>query len=150
KVTGKMMNERLGKIHWFFSFIFMNGIFFPMFIEGLAGVSRRLYDGGTQYAHAQGILHWNEVMSISAWCLALAQIPFFINFVWSLWKGRRAEANPWRATTLEWAAATSPPLGHGNFETPPVVYRGPFEYSVPGAKEDFIPQNAAEAETAGA
>ncbi len=150
KVTGKMMNERLGKIHWFFSFIFMNGIFFPMFIEGLAGVSRRLYDGGAQYAHAQGVLHWNVVMSISAWCLALAQIPFFINFFWSLWKGRRAETNPWRATTLDWTATTSPPLGHGNFETPPVVYRGPFEYSVPGAKEDFIPQNAAEAETAGA
>ncbi len=80
KMTGKMLDETLGKIHFFFSFIFMNGIFWPMLIQGMAGVSRRLADGGESYAHAQGTLHLNEFMSYSAWLLAVAQIPFIINF----------------------------------------------------------------------
>ena len=62
----------------------MNGVFMPMFIQGLAGVSRRMYDGGLQYAHASDVLHWNEFMSISAFCLGLAQIPFILNFFMSL------------------------------------------------------------------
>jgi cytochrome c oxidase subunit 1 len=112
-----------------------------MFIVGLANVSRRLYDGGQQYSHAQGVLHWNEFMSISAWLLGIAQIPFIINFFWSMKKGKKVDANPWEATTLEWAATTSPPLAHGNFEKIPEVHRGPYDYSVPGHKRDFIPQN---------
>ena len=92
-------------------------------------------------AHAQGILHWNEFMSISAWCLGLAQIPFIINFFWSMKKGKKVVSNPWEATTLEWAATTSPPLAHGNFEKTPEVYRGPYDYSIPGHKSDFTPQN---------
>ncbi len=141
KVTGRKMNDVLGKIHFFFSFIFINGIFMPMFIQGLAGVSRRLYDGGAQYAHAQGVLHLNQFMSISAWLLALAQIPFIINFFWSMKKGRKVAENHWGATTLEWTAATSPPLAHGNFATLPEVHRGPYEYSVPGHQRDFVGQN---------
>ena len=133
----------LGKIHFLFSFIFMNGVFGPMFIQGLAGVSRRLYDGGASYSHAQGVIEWNSFMSNSAFLLGLAQIPFIFNFFWSIWKGAKVGANPWQATTLEWAAATSPPLAHGNFETVPVVYNGPYEYSVPGRDEDFLPQNVA-------
>ena len=139
KITGRKMNELLGKIHFVFSFIFINGIFMPMFIQGLAGVSRRLYDGGASYAHAQGFLHLNVVMSVSAWCLGLAQIPFIINFFYSIWRGEKVGNNPWNATTLEWAAPSPPP--HGNFLTPPQVYRGPYEYSVPGAAQDFTPQN---------
>ena len=143
KVTGKKLNDGLGKIHFFGSFVCMNVIFMPMFIQGLAGVSRRMYDGGAQYAHAQGVLQWNEVMSIGAWSLAVFQLPFFINFFWTLFKKRKAvaEANPWDATTLEWSATSSPPLAHGNFETVPHVYRGPYEYSVPGHEKDFTPQN---------
>ena len=91
----------------------MNVIFMPFFLMGLAGVSRRLYDGGASYAHAQPVLQWNEVSSVGAWCLALAQIPFVVNFFWSAFRGRRVEANPWEATTLEWAAPSPPP--HGNF-----------------------------------
>ena len=142
KVTGKKLNEVLGKIHFLFSFIFMNGIFFPMLIQGLAGVSRRLADGGQSYAHAQHVIHYNEFMSMSAWLLGLAQLPFILNIILTLFKkkDKAADPNPWNSTTLEWACP-SPPIGHGNFEKEPVVYRGPYEYSVPGHKTDFSPQS---------
>jgi cytochrome c oxidase subunit I len=142
KVTGKKMNEVLGKIHFIFSLIFMNGIFMPMFIQGLAGVSRRLADGGVSYAHAQDVLEWNSFMSYSAWGLGLAQIPFFINFIMTILKKKNenADRNPWNATSIEWTACPSPPIGHGNFDRDLTVYRGPYEYSVPGADKDFSPQ----------
>ncbi len=143
KVTGKMLNETLGKIHFWFSFIFMNGIFMPMFFQGIAGVSRRLADGGASYAHAADVIHYNEFMSMSAWFLGLAQIPFIVNMIMTLVKKKdeNVDPNPWKATTIEWTDTTSPPLGHGNFETIPEVYRDPYEYSVPGEDEDFIPQS---------
>jgi cytochrome c oxidase subunit 1 len=145
KVTGRKMSDTLGKIHFWGTITFMNMVFMPMFIVGLAGVSRRLYDGGQQYAHAQGVLEWNVVMSIGAWCLGLAQIPFFINFFRSIFKGEKVkDGNTWEATTLEWTAAPSPPVAHGNFPTVPVVYRGPYEYSAPGFSQGFAPQNAPE------
>ena len=140
KVTGRMMNERLGRIHFWGSLVCMNLIFFPMLIQGLAGVSRRLWDGGAQYSHAQGVLQWNEVMSIAAFALAVFQVPFLINFFWSMKKGKKVESdNPWDATTLEWQTPTPPP--HGNFTTLPEVFRGPYEYSMPGSSKDFTPQN---------
>jgi cytochrome c oxidase subunit 1 len=139
KVTGRTMNETLGRIHFVGSFICMNIIFMPMFIQGLAGVSRRLYDGGIQYSHAQGVLYLNEVMSVGAWALGVFQLFFIFNFFWSINRGKRANENPWGATTLEWAAPTPPP--HGNFLKPPEVYRGPYEYSVPGHEHDFVPQH---------
>ncbi len=143
KVTGRMMNETLGKIHFWGSFICMNFIFMPMFIQGLAGVSRRLYDGGEQYAHAQGVLGLNEVTSIAAWVMAIFQVFFIINFFWSIRKGKQVENdNPWNATTLEWATPTPPP--HGNFLHVPEVHRGPYEYSLPGNGRDFIPQHEPE------
>jgi len=142
KVTGRKMNDKLGKIHFWGSFVALNFIFMPMFVQGLAGVSRRLYDGGQQYAHAHGVLYLNEVMSIAAWVLGLAQIPFIINFFLSYRKGTKVGDNPWEATTLEWVATTSPPLAHGNFANTPRVYRGPYEYSVPGQAKDFSPQNS--------
>src|SRR5678816_2602244 len=141
KVTGRQMNEMLGKLHFIGSFIFINGIFFPMFIQGLHGVNRRLYDGGVQYAHAQPVLHWNQFMSYAAWGLMLFQLPFIFNFFWSIWKGNPVGSNPWKATTLDWTATTSPPLAHGNFETTPEVFHGPYEYSVPGRSQDYLPQN---------
>ena len=141
KMTGKRMNETLGKLHFFFSLIFMNGVFLPMMAQGLAGVSRRLWDGGEMYAHAAGVLYLNEVMSVSAWLLGMTQIFFIVNMIISLLSKKTGEDNPWQATTLDWSATTSPPLGHGNFEVVPTVYRGPYEYSVPGADKDFTPQN---------
>ena len=140
KVTGKSLNESLGKLHFYFSFIFMNGVFMPMFIQGLAGVSRRLADGGQAYAHAADVIYLNEIMSWSAWLLGMAQLFFIANVVLTLFKARTGEINPWNATTIDWTETTSPPLGHGNFEKIPVVYRGPYEYSVPGSKIDFTPQ----------
>ncbi|MBI4374518.1 MAG: cbb3-type cytochrome c oxidase subunit I [Deltaproteobacteria bacterium] len=139
KVTGRFLNEKLGRIHFWGSLICLNGIFFPMFIQGIAGVSRRLHTP-TIYAHAQAVQGTNVFMSASAWILGLVQLLFLINFIWSLKKGQKALENPWAATTLEWATPTPPP--HGNFLVEPVVQRGPYEYSVPGAKEDFIPQNS--------
>jgi cytochrome c oxidase subunit 1 len=139
KATGRMMNETLGRIHFAFSFVFMNVVFMPMFLVGLAGVSRRLYDGGASYDFAQPVLHWNRMSSYGAWALGLAQIPFIINFFWSMRHGRKVDQNPWQATTLEWTAPSPPP--HGNFTTPPEVFRGPYEYSVPGHATDFFPQS---------
>ena len=140
KVTGRKMNEILGHIHFWPSLVLMNCIFMPMFVQGLAGVSRRLYDGGQQYAHAQAVLPLNEISSICVWLLGLFQLPFIFNLIWSLFKGKKVTSdNPWEATTLEWATPTPP--GHGNFIKVPTVYRGPYEYSVPGAAKDFTPQN---------
>jgi cytochrome c oxidase subunit 1 len=139
KLTGRKMNETLGRIHFVGSFVCMNAIFMPMFIVGLAGVSRRLWDGGAQYAHAQPVLHWNEFMSHGAWALGVFQLFFIFNLFWSIRKGKKVEENYWHATTLEWATPTPPP--HGNFITVPEVFRPPYEYSVPGAKKDYTPQN---------
>jgi cytochrome c oxidase subunit 1 len=142
KATGRKMNEFWGKVHFWCSIVFINGIFFPMFIQGLAGVSRRLYDGGAQYQHAKPVVHLNVFMSLCAFGLLISQVPFIINFFYSIRKGKRVGANHWHATTLDWAATTSPPLAHGNFAVLPQVYRGPYEYSVPGHDEsDYLPQN---------
>ena len=139
KATGRKMNDLLGKIHFWGTFLAMNGVFWPMFIQGLAGVNRRLYDGGLEYAHAQDTLQWNPFMSYSAWTLGVFQIFFIINFFWSMKRGEKVSDNPWDATTLEWTAPSPPP--HGNFATPPRAFRGPYEYSVPGDPTDFTMQS---------
>ena len=87
KATGRKMNETLGKIHFWGSFVCMNVVFMPMFIIGMAGVSRRSFEAGTAYAFAQPTMHWNVVSSWGAWALAVFQIPFIFNFFWSIWKG---------------------------------------------------------------
>ncbi len=138
KATGRKMNEFLGHLHFWPSFIFMNGIFMPMMIQGLAGMNRRLYDGGENYASFEHVLGWHKMISMSAWGLAIFQIPFIINFFMSLRKPRTAEDNPWHATTLEWACPSPPP--HGNFLKAPTVYRDPYEYSHPDHSGDFLPQ----------
>ena len=88
------MNETLGKIHFFGSFVCMNVIFMPMFLMGLAGVSRRLFDGGASYDFAQPVLHLNVVSSWGAWILVLFQIPFIFNFFWSIRKGEKTGDEP--------------------------------------------------------
>ena len=132
------MNETLGKIHFWGSLVFINVVFMPMFAQGLAGINRRLWDGGMQYAHAEPYQGLSVMMSMGAWGLFLFQIPFVINFFMSLRKEKDVVDNPWDATTLEWAAPSPPP--HGNFTKVPEVYRGPYEYSVPGQSRDFHPQ----------
>lgn len=145
KATGRMMSDFLGKLHFWTSIVFINGIFFPMFLQGLAGVHRRWYDGGVAYDKIIApVLHWNNFMSVSAFLLGAAQLIFIWNFFGSLVWGRKvANDNPWDATTLEWDTPTPP--GHGNFTKEITVYRGPYEYSVPGADKDFTPQSEAPA-----
>ncbi len=138
KATGRLMNETLGKIHFWLSFIGMNGVFMPMFWLGLAGESRRLYDGGATYAYAQHVLWLNVVSSWSAWFMGVAQLIFIYNFFASLRSGQAVDRNPWHATTVEWQAPSPPP--HGNFDHAPVVYRGPYDYCPHGAAVDFLPQ----------
>ena len=140
KATGRKMSERLGKLHFWPSLIGINMVFMPMFIQGLAGMSRRLYDGGVTYAHAQDVLWLSTFSTIGAYILAISQIPFVINFFMSLKTGEVAGRNPWNATTLEWVAPSPPP--HGNFdEGVPTVHQAPYEYSKPGHPTDFLPQN---------
>lgn len=166
KHTGRQMNTVLGHLHFWPSLICMNGIFAPMFLQGMQGFHRRAFDGGMAYeeissrvlaepgtfwagvfekfriigeGQAVEMIDLNVVTSTFAWILALAQVPFVINVFMSIYVGKKIENdNPWDATTLEWATPTPPP--HGNFLEEPVVYRGPYEYSVPGADRDFTPQ----------
>jgi cytochrome c oxidase subunit 1 len=138
KATGRRMNETLGRVHFWSSLVFMNGVFLPMLWIGLAGVSRRLYDGGASYHFGPEVAWLTFVTSWSAWMLALGQLPFIVNFFWSLRHGEVVERNPWQATTVEWQAPSPPP--HGNFERAPVVYRGPYDYSPRGYAADFAPQ----------
>jgi cytochrome c oxidase subunit 1 len=150
KATGRMMSEFWGQVHFWSSLIFMNLIFQPMFAQGMAGMLRRMADGGAMYSTARtpdaigGLSpHMMGLHTYILWAavgLALAQIPFIINFFWSINNGKPAGSdNPWGSTTLEWQTPTPPP--HGNFATAPHVYRGPYEYSVPGHAKDFTPQN---------
>ncbi len=141
KVTGRTMNETLGRIHFWGSMIAMNGIFLPMLHQGMVGMSRRLFDGGLTYSFTEGVIHYNSVMAVSAFVLLLFQLPFIYNFLTSIKWGRKVtKSNYWEATTLEWSAAPTPPVGHGNFATIPTVYHGPYEYSVPGHELDYCPQ----------
>jgi len=138
KMFGRMMNEPLGKIHFFATFIAYNCAFVPMHILGVGGMMRRIYNP-MQYEFLQPLQPINVFITWSAIALGLAQIPFVINFFWSLFAGKKAERNPWEANTLEWVAPSPPP--HGNFDAIPVVYRGPYEYSSPEVTEDYLPQD---------
>ena len=138
KATGRRMNDLLGKIHFWGSFIAINVVFMPMFIQGLSGMNRRMYDGGEQYVMNQDVLYLNEVISMGAWTLGFFQLFFIYNFFNSIKNGEKVGINPWKATTFEWEAPSPPP--HGNFSKPPVAHRGPYEYSVPGAESDFLMQ----------
>jgi cytochrome c oxidase subunit 1 len=133
-----MMNAALGKLHFWGSLIGMNGIFLPMLIEGLAGVNRRLYDGGRTYTFTAPVLHLYSGQWWSTVLLGLVQVIFIVNLVWSLARGRRTAENPWQSTTLEWATTSPPP--HANFPATPRVHRGPYDYSPPGLDGDFVPQ----------
>jgi cytochrome c oxidase subunit I len=140
KMFGRKMNETWGKIHFALTMIGMNVVFFPMFVQGMAGMQRRLAVP-TEQVHNMPVQWWSEPMFYAIIILAIGQIPFFINFFYSIFNGEKASENPWDSTTLEWACPSPPP--HGNFEVVPSVYRGPYEYSVPGYKEDFYPQDRA-------
>ncbi len=138
KMFGRMMSERLGKIHFWLTFVSFYAVFLTQHFLGLGGMPRRYY-AFSKFEFLAAIRDMNAFVSIAAFVLGAAQLIFLFNFFWSLFRGARAERNPWRATTLEWVAPTPPP--HGNWgETVPEVHRWPYDYSVPGAPEDFTPQ----------
>ena len=138
KMFGRLMNEKLGKLHFVLTYIFFNGAFFPMHFLGVGGHMRRIYNP-TQYEFLHDLQYMNVFITYSALILGLSQIPFVVNFFWSLFAGKKAERNPWQANTLDWSAPSPPP--HGNFAVTPVVYRGAYEYSSPEVKEDWLPQD---------
>jgi cytochrome c oxidase subunit I len=138
KMFGRMMNPLLNKIHFAGTFVFYNLAFFPMHGLGLEGMMRRIYDP-SQYAYLAHLQGWNTFISYSVFILFAFQFIFAVNFFLSMKTGAKAVNNPWRANTLEWTIPSPPP--HGNFQRMPIVYRGPYEYSVPGAREDFLPQS---------
>jgi cytochrome c oxidase subunit 1 len=144
KMYGRMMNATLGKIHFFLTFIFFNCTFFPMHILGMGGMPRR-YGSFEKYEYLGHLMGINTFVTISALLLGAVQVLFIVNYFWSIFMGPQAVRNPWHANTLEWCAAPSPPP-HGNFPETPVVYRGPYEYSVPGSKQDYQPQHVPDAQ----
>ncbi len=139
KMFGRMMNDTMGKVHFALTFITFNGVFFPMHIVGIGGHMRRIADPAA-YDHLAPLQHWNVLMTWSAIGLGLSQLVFLGNFFLSLKLGKKAEANPWKANTLEWADADSPPPYH-NYTEIPTVHRGPYEFGAPGAAEDYLPQS---------
>ena len=138
KLFGRMMHEGWGKVHWVLSFIFYNLTFFPMHNLGVQGMMRRIYDPN-QYEFLQALQPMNTFITINMFIFASAQAIFAFNFLWSLFKGKKAGNNPWECNTLEWSVPSPPP--HGNFPEIPIVYRGPYEYSHPDREEDFYPQD---------
>ncbi|QEL24238.1 cytochrome c oxidase subunit I [Bosea sp. F3-2] len=141
KVTGRMLDDRLGKLHFWITFLGAYLIFFPMHYIGLMGVPRRYHEIGAMTFVPPSAATLNEFITVVALIVGATQLVFVFNLIWSLSRGRPAGGNPWRATTLEWQTPQTPPA-HGNWgKTLPVVYRWAYDYSVPGAAEDFLPQN---------
>src|SRR5437667_377587 len=139
KMFGRMMNERLGQIHFFITLAGTYAIFMPMHYLGLAGQTRR-YSQFTEVAYQTKLIPLQTFMTYAAFVTIGVQLVFLFNLFWSMFKGPKASDNPWEATTLEWTTATPPP--HDNFGGhTPVVYHGPYEYGVPAAAEDYIMQN---------
>jgi cytochrome c oxidase subunit I len=141
KMFGRHMNELVNKVHFWVTIICFNGIFMPLFILGAAGDHRRIFDYGNFPELSQPWMQDMRVFATVCLLLMLAVQPLFLwNFFYSMFKGKKAEANPWNANTLEWQCPSPPP--HGNFSPLPEVYRGPYEYSAPGRDDDFWPQNS--------
>ena len=141
KITGRMLNETLGKFHFWVTFVGLYCIYYPMHYLGILGVPRRYYATGLTDFIPESAQTLNAGISIAAIIVASTQLVFLYNLAVSTTRGKPAGDNPWGATTLEWQTATTPP-SHGNFgKELPLVYRWAYDYSVPGAKEDFIPQN---------
>jgi cytochrome c oxidase subunit 1 len=142
KMFGRMLNEGLGKLHFWITFLGVYAIFVPFHAMGLVGMPRR-YAQFTEYEFLKNTPPLVLFVTVAAIITVVAQSLFYFNLVWSMFKGKKATDNPWEATTLEWTTATPPP--HDNFAGHvPVVYRGPYEFSVPGAAKDFVMQTEPE------
>ncbi|CAN5814468.1 cbb3-type cytochrome c oxidase subunit I [soil metagenome] len=142
KMFGRLMNESLGKFHFWITFIGVYCIFVPMHTMGIVGMPRR-FAQFTEYEYLKTLHPLVVLVTVAAIITVLVQIVFYFNLFWSIFKGKRAGENPWDATTLEWTTASPPP--HDNFAGHlPVVYRGPYEFAVPGAANDFVMQTEPE------
>jgi cytochrome c oxidase subunit 1 len=138
KMFGRFMSERLGKLHFWVTFIGVYCIFVPMHTMGIAGMPRR-YAQFTEYEFLKSLHPLVVFVSIAAILTVLVQLIFYFNLIWSVFKGKKAGDNPWEATTLEWTTTSPPP--HDNFAgVLPTVYRGPYEFAVPGAPNDYVMQ----------
>src|SRR6266481_406689 len=138
KMFGRMMNETLAKLHFWLTFVGAYAIFMPMHYYGMSAGLRR-YSQSTEVAYILKLLPLQRFITIAAFITIASQFIFVVNLFWSMFKGAKANDNPWEATTLEWITATPPP--HDNFGgRTPVVNNGPYEYSVPGAPRDFVMQ----------
>ena len=125
-MTGRMYNERLGKLHFWLTFVSFNLTFFPMHWVGLVGMPRRVADYADRFADL------NLFVTIASFALGASVVIFFYNMIVSWARGPIAESNPWRAMTLEWQVSSPPPVF--NFDEIPQVVGGPYEYGVPGAQ----------------
>ncbi len=138
KMYGKMMNKKLGYLHFWLTIISVYGVFFPMHFIGLAGVPRRYYTNEA-FPLFDSLADINVSISMFAFLGTAAQCIFAFNFFYSIFRGSKASLNPWRSNALEWTTPLHP--GHGNWEGPiPTVHRWAYDYSKPGAEDDFIPQ----------
>ncbi|MBS4070293.1 cbb3-type cytochrome c oxidase subunit I [Algoriphagus aquatilis] len=138
KMFGRMLDARLGYVHFWLTFVGVYMVFFPMHYIGIAGFPRRYYSW-TNFEFSNMYTDLNMFVSAAAIITFAAQFIFLFNFFYSMYRGRKATQNPWRSTTLEWTTPLEP--GHGNWPGEiPTVYRWPYDYSKPGAAEDFIPQ----------
>jgi len=138
KMFGRMMNPKLGYLHFWITFICAYLVFFPLHFLGLDGVPRRYY-AFTEFEFMNKWLTVNVFVTWAAIIAALAQVAFLFNFFYSIFKGKKAPQNPWEANTLEWTTPVE--HIHGNWPGEiPTVYRWPYDYSKPGAEQDFIPQ----------
>jgi cytochrome c oxidase subunit 1 len=141
KITGKMFNQTLGKVHFWLTFLGTYAIYLPMHYLGFLGVPRRYFAMGDTEFMPESAFTLNQSITISALIVGAAQLIFLYNIIVSLKKGKDAGPNPWQATTLEWQTPDTPPK-HGNWgHELPVVHRWAYDYSVPGYHDDFIPQN---------
>ena len=141
KITGRMFNTVMGKWHFWLTFLGTYAIYLPMHYLGFLGVPRRYFSYEGIDFIPESAMALNTQITIAALIVAVVQILFFVNIIWSMFKGPKADPNPWGATTLEWQTAETPPI-HGNWGPElPGVYRWAYDYSVPGAEKDFIPQN---------
>jgi len=144
KMFGRLMNERLGQIHFWITFVGVYSIFVPMHVMGLVGMPRR-YSSFAEYEFLKELHPLVVFVSVAAIITITAQLMFYFNVFWSMFKGKKASDNPWDATTLEWNTSSPPP--HDNFAgVLPTVYRGPYEFAVPGAPNDFVMQADSTAE----
>jgi cytochrome c oxidase subunit 1 len=144
--SGRMYHEGMAKAHFWITFLGTYAIYLPMHYLGFLGVPRRYYALGSTDFIPQSAQDLNAAITIAALIVGAAQLLFFINIFWSLKNGKKSGSNPWGSASLEWQTPDTPPV-HGNWgDELPTVYRWPYDYSVPGARQDFIPQNSPESE----